>query len=117
MGRAFKVKIRSGAEIRKFEAESAAEAIGLVEQAARALAAGPRRESVDLRYRSFEPAQQVAHRIELTGPGVRAGIDVRGDNSAHAFVGRYRRRPVEPHKGESAYDALRRTLSSDSVDP
>ena len=114
---AFKVTIRSGPEIQRREADTLGGALDLVEQAGRALSAGPRRDPVDLRYREFSPSEQVAHRIELRGPGVRAGVDVRGDNSAQAFVGRLRRRLVEPRKGESPYDALRRTLSSVSVEP
>lgn len=113
----FTIKIRSGPSTERRHAETLEDAIGLAEQAARALTAGPRREPVDLRYRSFSPADQVAHRIELTGPGVRAGVDVRGDNTAQAFVGRLRRRLVEPRTGETVYDALTRTLSSESVEP
>src|ERR1700750_1146968 len=60
--------------------------------------------------RDLAPVEQVALRGEVSGPGVHAGVDVRGDGSAEAFTGRWRRVVVEPEPGETAYDALRRVL-------
>jgi hypothetical protein len=63
--------------------------------------------------RRLEPVQIVVARLELSGPRrLRGGIDVRGDGSSEAFVGRLRRQVVEQRDGESAYDALRRKLLS-----
>jgi hypothetical protein len=61
--------------------------------------------------RRFEPEHQVSARLELRGPGVQAGVDVRGDGSAVPFTGRMRRSEVERLRDETAYDALRRVLS------
>jgi hypothetical protein len=60
--------------------------------------------------REFEAAAQVAIRGEVSGPGTRGGVDVRGDGAAEAYTGRWRRVLVEPEPGETAFDALRRAL-------
>jgi hypothetical protein len=70
--------------------------------------------------REYTPSQQVAARVELRGPGVRAGADVRGDGTVHPYVGRFLRRPLEARDDETPYAALRRAVastSSTSVEP
>jgi hypothetical protein len=62
--------------------------------------------------REYEPVQQVAARLELRGRRLRAGVDVRGDGSAEAFMGQVRRRVVTQRGDESPYDALRRELAT-----
>jgi hypothetical protein len=109
----YRVVIRSGPRVARIEAGSLDAALELIEARGRELSRGPRSEPVELRYKTFEPVQQVAHRIELSGPRrVHAGVDVRGDGSVEAWTGKLRRRLVEQQKGESAYDALRRTLEA-----
>ena len=113
----YRVVVRHGPKVDKHGAETLDDALAWLEERARAAAAGPGREAVDLHVRRFEPVQQVAARAELRGAGVRAGIDVRGDGSAEAWPGRLRRRLVEAREGEDAYAALRRVLQSTSVEP
>jgi hypothetical protein len=108
----YRVVVRHGPKVGKHGADSLDAALALLEEHARAAAAGPRRGTVDLQVRRFEPVQQVAARAELRGPGVRAGIDVRGDGSAEAWTGRVRRQIVEARTGEDAYAALRRAVGT-----
>jgi hypothetical protein len=112
------VTVRNGPRVDKLRAAGLEEALDLVEREGRVLAAGPGRRPVGLRSRMFTPQQQVAGRVELAGPGVRAGIDVRGDGAAEAWTGRVRRRVIEQEGRETPYDALRRTVAqSTSVEP
>jgi hypothetical protein len=62
--------------------------------------------------RDIEPVGQVALRGEVAGPGVRGGIDMRGDGSAEAFTGRWRRVLAAREPGETAHEALRRALGA-----
>ena len=61
--------------------------------------------------REYSPIAQVVARGEVRGPGrARGGVDVRGDRSAEAWTGRYRRELVPQEDGEDAYAALARVL-------
>jgi hypothetical protein len=114
----WRVIVRNGPQVEKLRAGGLEEALELVEREARVLAARPGRRTVELRSRTFTPVQQVAGRVELAGPGVRAGVDVRGDGATEAWTGRVRRRVIEQEGRETPYDALRRFLAqSTSVEP
>ena len=104
--------VRSGSKVARERHSDLAEALHALEQRGREL-----ERQADARpvggglLRRLDPAQQVAARLELRGPGrLRAGVDVRGEGSTEAFTGRMRRTLVEPRSGESTYDALRRKL-------
>ncbi len=87
-------------------------ALNALETEIRAMAQSVRREQTKSLGRSYEPHELVAVRAEISGPGVRAGIDLRGDGSLQAFSGRIRRAVIEQRDDEDAYSALRRVLAS-----
>jgi hypothetical protein len=113
----WQVIVRTGPRVQKQRAGSLDEALELLETETRVAANTVRRPDVDVRFRRYTPAQQVAVRAELRGPGPRAGFDIRGDGSVQAWTGRMRRRLVEPEGDETVYEALRRALQSTSVEP
>lgn len=112
----FRVTVRNGAKFSQERAEDVTDAMDLIERRGRRLQAGASAGGVGgTLIRRYEPVQRVIGRIELRGPRrLRAGVDVRGDGSAEAFVGRVRRTLVVQREGESPYDALRRELAGES---
>jgi hypothetical protein len=103
----YRVTVRRGPKIEHSKHDSLDDALVVVEADART---APRRGSVEFLSRHYEPGDLVAVRIELKGPRMRVGVDVRGDGEMVAWTGRIRRAPIEPQPGESALAALRRTL-------
>ena len=111
----WKLTVRSGPRVERLRFGELAAALDAAEARGAALVRAAPRAAVDVRLKRFEPVQQVAARIELSGPerlvpSVRAGVDVRGDGSTEAYVGRVRRELVDRRRGESAWAALRRVL-------
>jgi hypothetical protein len=88
------------------------DALAALEARLDTLGPGERRNHEHAFVRDLAPVEQVALRGEVSGPGIHGGIDVRGDGSAEAFTGRWRRVVVEAEPGETAYDALRRALAA-----
>jgi len=111
----FRLTVREGPRVSRARYAALEDALAAIETHVAALSGRTRRETIDLKVRSFEPVAQVVARAELSGPQrllprVRAGIDVRGDGSAEAWTGRASRRVVEQDDGESPVAALRRVL-------
>ena len=109
----YRLKVQAGPKVDVRGFGSLEEALCELERRALSLADGAEAPAVDLRVRRFEPVQQVVARLELRGPGrLRAGVDVRGDGSSEAWIGRVKRRLVEQRRGEDAVEALRRVAAN-----
>lgn len=110
--------MRVNQQVTKSSFETLDEAMAALELECRAVASTGRRSELTVARRTYEPVRQVQARAELRGPGRAAGgVDIRGDGSVEAFTGRMRKRVLEHLDGETAYAALRKALSSDSVAP
>jgi uncharacterized protein YlxW (UPF0749 family) len=109
---AYKLTVRRRGESARERFASLAEALTALEARLDDLTPDERRGRERALSRELAPVEQVALRGEVAGPGVRGGVDVRGDGSAEAFTGRWRRVLVERQPGETAYDALRRALGA-----
>jgi hypothetical protein len=112
----WKLTVRSGPRVKRASFDDLNGALEALEARGRELATSAPDGVVDVKYKRFEPQQQVVARLELAGPqrfvpSVRVGVDVRGDGSVEAYRGRVRRQVVDEQRGESAYAALRRVLN------
>lgn len=111
---AWRVSIRIGPQVTKHRADTATEAVAILER--ELTGADARRDEQRALVRTYSPQQQVAARGEIRGAGPpwarpQGGVDVRGDGSMEAYTGRVTRRLVEPRDGESPFAALLRALS------
>jgi hypothetical protein len=97
----WRVTVRTGPKVEKERYDGMPAALDAVEMHARATANTERRAAIDAKIRRYEAGDQVAARVELSGPGVAAGVDVRGDGAVQA-----------PEEGETVYEALRRQMTS-----
>jgi hypothetical protein len=112
----WKVTVRNGPQVERTMYADRDQALDAVQAHALTLARTAARQPVDMKYRRYDPQQQVSVRIELAGPerllaSVRAGVDIRGDGSIEAFRGRVRRQLIAPGKGETPLQALRRAIA------
>ncbi|MGH2905626.1 MAG: hypothetical protein ACRDKI_02515 [Solirubrobacterales bacterium] len=119
----FTMSVREGPRFSRLRTNSIDELFDAVEDHARLIASRADGSSVDAMFKTFEPIERVVGRIEIAGErrGLisrdRAGIDVRGDGSMEAFIGRTNREVVEPLPGESVVAALRRSFSNPDRSP
>ncbi len=118
---AWKLTVRIGPKVERSRYDALPAALDAAEARAREIASEVPKRPIDTRIKRFEPVQQVAARLELAGPerlvpSVRAGLDVRGDGSTEAYVGRVKREAVKQRRGESAYQALRRATAEKAAE-
>jgi hypothetical protein len=107
--------IRARARVEHLRFDQLEPALSELERRADEFAGAAPKQPVDVRYRRYDPVQQVFARLELAGPQrllprVRAGLDVRGDGSMEAFTGRIRRALIEQPGDETPPAALRRLI-------
>jgi hypothetical protein len=112
----YTVTIRVGPKVSRHRVPSLDDAIDVLELELRALGNSARRAPARAFKREIAPVAQVSARGELSGPGrlrpgVRAGVDVRGDGSFEAYRGKVSREVIAPEHRETAFDALRRVLA------
>jgi hypothetical protein len=109
--------VRVGSKVDHQRFATLDEALAALDARAEQLSGEVSRNEVRFFRRRIEPVQQVAARLEVSGPGgfrptVHGGLDLRGDGSAEAYTGRLQRSLIEPRRGESPAAALRRTLTA-----
>jgi len=114
---AWKLIVRAGAKVERSRYDQLEDALDALEARAKDLEHDAAGQAVDLKFRRFEPVEQVVARIELSGPErlmpkVRAGVDVRGDGSTEAYLGHVTRDVISARRGDTTYRALRRALNS-----
>lgn len=112
---AYRLTVRTGPKVSRERHATLAAALDALQARVDELAGAPQPGARRAFHREYEPVAQVTGRVEVAGStrlGARArgGIDVRGDGSTEAYVGKVRRELVEQLPGESAVDALRRVL-------
>jgi hypothetical protein len=119
---AWKLTVRAGPKVERSRYDALEDALDALEERGRALTENAGGQAVDVKFRRFEPAEQVIARLELSGPerlipSVRAGVDVHGDGSTEAYLGHVKRDMIKAGKRDSTYSALRRALHADGGKP
>jgi hypothetical protein len=112
----YTVTIRVGSKVSRSRHRALPEAIDALETELTTLGPTTRRDPERALTREYAPSALVTARGELSGPSrlsptVRAGADVRGDGSIEVYRGKVKREVIERRRDESAFEALRRTLS------
>jgi hypothetical protein len=110
----YRLTVRRGPKVNRARFERLEDAIAELRRQAEEIQATGTLPTVTM-LREFEPGERVSARLEIsTGGWLRghaAGVDVMGDGSVVPFRGGIARSELEPRRGESVFDAVRRALS------
>jgi len=107
--------IRSGARVDHERYGALEPALDALQDRAAKIATDTAEHPAKTELKRYTPDEQVVARLELAGPQKRlasthGGVDVHGDGSTEAYVGRVRRRALAPESGEDGISALRKAL-------
>jgi hypothetical protein len=109
----FKLTIRHGPRVSREGHASLVDALAALRSHGERIRAEGGLDEVSL-IRTYEPAERVKARLEISTGGVLrgrdAGLDVMGDGELVPFRGGVFRKPVEPAAGESPYEAVAAAL-------
>ncbi|MGI8631545.1 MAG: hypothetical protein ACR2NA_03215 [Solirubrobacterales bacterium] len=112
MARAYRLTVREQSRVQRHAFASLGEAMDALRTEAEAISRTTDMQTVSA-FRTYEPGDRVAARIEISPPGLRgrdAGVDVRGDGSLVAFRNSVFRKPLEPGPDGDVYAAIRAVL-------
>jgi hypothetical protein len=114
---AWKLTVRHGSEVARQEFEDLDAALAEARRRAEEIRGEGPLEGVSM-LRSFEPAERVHARLEISGRGLlrppTAGIDLMGDGRLVPFRGGIRREELRPRRGGDELDAVREALEARS---
>jgi len=115
MAERYRVTVREGPRVTHERHASLDDALDALDARVNDLLDRPTLNAVNTPTRTYEPDALVAARAELRGPqrfspSIRAGVDIRGDGAAEAWLGGASRQTVAREDDESAVAALRRVL-------
>ena len=110
------ITIRARSRVERLRFDALEPALAALEARADELADASRRRPAETALRRYSPEQQVVARLELSGPErrlakVHAGVDIRGDGSSEAYLGRVRRQLLAQAAGEEPVAVIRRALA------
>lgn len=116
MAEHWRLVVRDGSKVRRSSYGSLEAAFDELQAETVEASNRPPAKEIDVKTRYYRPEDQVVMRAQLRGPQrfipkVRCGIDVRGDGSPEPWTGGSSRRDVDVRKGETAWQALKRTVT------